>query len=368
MKSTVKASGAIALAALLASTAMVQAQSLAEIEASAKAEGMLTTIALPHDWCGYGAVIEGFKAKYPEITVNELNPDAGSGDELEAVRANKNNTGPQAPDVLDVGLAFGPQAQAEGLLAPYKVATWDEIPDDVKDPDGYWYGDYYGVMAFGVNTDLIDTVPTKWEDLLKGDYAASFALTGDPRASNQAILGIMSAGMSRGGEPGEESGKLGLELMAEMNKAGNFVPVAGKAGTIAQGQTPIVAGWDYNLLAWRDSLAGNPPMEIVIPEGPSLAGVYVQAISAYAPHPNAAKLWMEYLYSDEGQLGWLAGYCHPARFVAMSEAGKIPQEMLDKLPPAEGYARAVFPTVEQQEANKKVVSEQWDAVVGANVQ
>jgi len=368
MKSTVKASGAIALAALLASTAMVQAQSMAELEAAAKAEGMLTTIALPHDWCGYGAVIEGFKAKYPEITVNELNPDAGSADELEAVRANMNNTGPQAPDVLDVGLAFGPQAQAEGLLMPYKVSTWDEIPADVKDPDGHWYGDYYGVMAFGVNTDLIDTVPTKWEDLLKSDYAASFALTGDPRASNQAILGIMSAGMSRGAEPGEESGKLGLELMAEMNKAGNFVPVAGKTGTIAQGQTPIVAAWDYNLLAWRDSLAGNPPMEIVIPEGPSLAGVYVQAISAYAPHPNAAKLWMEYLYSDEGQLGWLAGYCHPARFVAMSEAGKIPQEMLDKLPPAEGYARAVFPTVAQQEANKKVVSEQWDAVVGANVQ
>ena len=368
MKSTVKASGAIALAALLASTAMVSAQSLAELEAAAKAEGMLTTIALPHDWCGYGAVIEGFKTKYPEITVNELNPDAGSADELEAVRANKDNTGPQAPDVLDVGLAFGPQAQAEGLLMPYKVSTWDEIPESVKDPEGHWYGDYYGVMAFGVNTDLIDTVPTKWEDLLKSDYAASFALTGDPRASNQAILGIMSAGMSRGAEPGEESGKLGLELMAEMNKAGNFVPVSGKTGTIAQGQTPIVAAWDYNLLAWRDSLAGNPPMEIVIPEGPSLAGVYVQAISAYAPHPNAAKLWMEYLYSDEGQLGWLAGYCHPARFVAMSEAGKIPQELLDALPPAEGYARAVFPTVEQQEANKKVVSEQWDAVVGANVQ
>ncbi|MCE6966932.1 hypothetical protein LAZ41_00265, partial [Cereibacter sphaeroides] len=75
---------------------------------AAKAEGMLTTIALPHNWCGYGDVIAGFKAKYPEITVNELNPDAGSADELEAIRANKDNTGPQAPDVIDVGLAFGP--------------------------------------------------------------------------------------------------------------------------------------------------------------------------------------------------------------------------------------------------------------------
>ena len=358
----------VSVLAMLSGT-VASAQSMDELVAAAKAEGQLTTIALPHDWCGYGAVIEGFKAKYPEITVNELNPDAGSADEIEAIKANKDNKGPQAPDVIDVGLAFGPQAKEEGLIQPYKVATWDEIPAEVKDADGYWYGDYYGVMALGINTDLIKTVPASWEDLLKADYAASFALTGDPRASNQAILAIMSMGIARGAAPGTESGTKGLEYMAELNKAGNFVPVSGKAGTIAQGQTPIVAGWDYNLLAWRDSLAGNPPMEVIIPAGEnSLAGVYVQAISAYAPHPNAAKLWMEYLYSDEGQLGWLAGYCHPARFNAMTAAGKIPQEMLDKLPPAEGYARAVFPSVEMQADNKKVVSEQWDAVVGANVE
>jgi putative spermidine/putrescine transport system substrate-binding protein len=356
------------LIALLASP-MAHADAMADLEAAAKAEGMLTTIALPHDWCGYGAVIEGFKKKYPEISVNELNPDAGSADELEAIRANKDNTGPQAPDVIDVGLAFGPQAMSEGLIQPYKVATWDEIPADIKDPDGHWYGDYYGVMALGINKDLVKDAPTSFEDLLKSDYAASFALTGDPRASNQAILAIMAMGIARGGAPGEDSGKKGLEFMAELNKAGNFVPVTAKAGTIAQGQTPIVAAWDYNLLAWRDSLAGNPPMDVIIPAGEhSLAGVYVQAISAYAPHPNSAKLFMEYLYSDEGQLGWLAGYCHPARFNAMVAAGKIPQDLLDKLPPAEGYARAVFPTVDQQGANKKVVSEQWDATVGATVE
>ncbi len=358
----------LATLALLGTTALVHAEDVAAIEAAAKKEGALTVIALPHDWCGYGDVIAGFKAKYPEITVTELNPDAGSGDELEAIRANKDNKGPQAPDVIDVGLAFGPAAKAEGLLQPYKVSTWDEIPAEVKDADGHWYGDYYGVMAFGVNKDLIKNAPTKWEDLLKPDYAASFALTGDPRSSNQAILATLAAGMSRGGKPGEESGQKGLEFMAELNKAGNFVPVAGKSGTIAQGQTPIVAAWDYNLLAWRDSLAGNPELEVLIPEGPSLAGVYVQAISAYAPHPNAAKLWMEYLYSDEGQLGWLKGYCHPARFNELVKAGKVPQEMLDKLPPADGYARAIFPTVEQQEANKKVVSGGWDATVGAVVQ
>jgi putative spermidine/putrescine transport system substrate-binding protein len=354
------------LAGLALASTTSYAASMDELAAAAKKEGQLTVIALPHDWCGYGDVIEGFKKKYG-LTVNELNPDAGSGDEIEAVKANKGNTGPQAPDVIDVGLAFGPTAKSDGLTQPYKVATWSELPDNVKDADGHWYGDYYGVMAFGINKDLVKTTPADWADLLKSDYANSLALTGDPRASNQAILGVMSAGMAKGGKPGKDSGDKGLEFFAELNKKGNFVPVTGKSGTIAQGQTPIVVGWDYNLLSWRDSLKGNPPIEVVIPKSASLAGVYVQAISAYAPHPNAAKLWMEYLYSDEGQLGWLKGYCHPARFNAMVSAGKIPQELLAKLPPAEGYAKAVFPTLDEQAANKAAVTGGWDKVVGANV-
>jgi putative spermidine/putrescine transport system substrate-binding protein len=126
------------------------AQDQALIDA-AKAEGTVTTIALPHDWCNYGGVIEGFKAKYG-IAVNELNPDAGSADELEAIRANKDNKGPQAPDVIDVGFSFGPAAKAEGLTQPYKVSTWDDIPDNVKDPEGHWYGDYYGVLSFAVTS------------------------------------------------------------------------------------------------------------------------------------------------------------------------------------------------------------------------
>src|SRR3989337_1167222 len=127
---------ALSTAVLFASTAISFAEAPAELIAAAKKEGTLTTIALPHDWCGYGDVIAGFKAKYG-IEVNELNPDAGSGDEIEASKANKGNTGPQAPDVIDVGLSFGPSAKAEGLLMPYKVATWNTIPANAKDNLGY---------------------------------------------------------------------------------------------------------------------------------------------------------------------------------------------------------------------------------------
>ena len=355
-------------AIVMATSAVAVAEPSAELIEAAKKEGMLTTIALPHDWCGYGAVIDAFKKKYPEITVNELNPDAGSADEVEAIKANKDNKGPQAPDVVDVGLAFGPQMKAEGLLQPYKVSTWDEIPDNIKDAEGYWYGDYYGVMSFLVNKDLVTNTPKDWADLQKPEYAGQVALAGDPRASNQAILGVLAAGMASGAAAGKDAGEAGLKYFGELNKAGNFVPVIGKSGTLAQGATPIVVMWDYNALAARDTLAGNPPVEVVVPASGVLAGVYVQGISAYAPHPNAAKLWMEHLYSDEGQLGWLKGYCHPPRFNAMVKAGKVPQDLLDALPPAESYEKAYFPTLEEVDANKAAVVGGWDSVVGANVQ
>ncbi|CAN7367359.1 ABC transporter substrate-binding protein [Trinickia sp. LjRoot230] len=334
--------------------------------AAAKQEGQLSVIALPHDWCGYGAQISAFQKKYG-IKINELNPDAGSGDEVEAIKANKGNKGPQAPDVIDVGLSFGPTAKAQGLLQPYKVSTWADIPDASKDPDGYWYGDYYGVLAFEVNEDMIDKAPADWSDLLKPQYKNAVSLAGDPRSANQAIQGVFAAGLSTNHGDVATADKAGLKFFAELNKSGNFVPVIGKAASLAQGTTPIIVRWDYNALADRDTLKGNPKLKVVVPKTGVVAGVYAQAISAYAPHPNAAKLWMEFLYSDEGQLGWLAGYCHPIRYHALSAANKVPPALLAKLPPSDAYKGVVFPTLSQQDAYKNTITKQWDQSVGANV-
>ena len=335
----------------------------ADLVAAAQAEGMLTTIALPHDWCNYGGVIEGFKAKYPGIEVNELDPGAGSGEELEAIRANKDNPGPQAPDVIDVGLAFGPTAKEEGLIQPYKVATWDEIPEGAKDADGYWYGDYYGVLSFEVNTAEVENPPAEYADLLKPEYNGQIALSGDPLSSNAAILSVWAAGLATGAT-GEEAAQAGLDFFKQLNEAGNFVPIDGDSRTVGIGETPILIDWSYNSIANDVTLAGNPDLETIVPAEGRLAGVYVQAISAYAPHPNAAKLWMEYLYSDEGQLAWASGFCHPIRFEAMSAAGTIPEDVLAQLPSTEG---AYFPTIAEIEAARTVITEGWPTVVGVEV-
>lgn len=330
--------------------------------AAAKAEGALTTIALPRDWCNYGAAIDGFSTKYG-IKVTGLNPGGGSKDELAAITANKDNPGPAAPDVVDVGLAFGPDGVNQGLFQPYKVATWDTIPDSAKSADGMWYGDYFGVMSFEVNTKVVTNVPKDWPDLLKPDYKKSVALFGDPLASNQAQSAVWAAGLSSNGG-NLDSVKEGLDFFKQLNDAGNFVPVIASTATVASGNTPIRLGWTYNGLADKDKLAGNPPITVVVPTSGRFGGMYVQAISKYAPHPNAAKLWEEYLYSDEGQNLWLAGYCNPIRYDDMAAKGTLDPAANAKLPDSKG---TLLPTLAQITAASKAITAGWPTVVGVTV-
>jgi putative spermidine/putrescine transport system substrate-binding protein len=235
----------LSVVALIATNSAASADAMSELVEAAKKEGELTIIAVPHDWCNYAEVIANFKSKYPFLKLNELDPDAGSGDEIEAIKANKGNKGPQAPDVIDVGLSFGPSSKAEGLLQPYKVSTWDTIPEHQKDPEGYWYGDYYGVLAFEVNADLVPNPPTDWADLKKPEYANMVALSGDPRVSNESILSVFAAGLSASGGDPDKAPEEGLRFFAELQKDGNFVPIGGQAAPLAQGTTPIIIRWDY---------------------------------------------------------------------------------------------------------------------------
>jgi putative spermidine/putrescine transport system substrate-binding protein len=328
---------------------------------AAKAEGNLTTIALPHSWCNYGEMLTGFTTKYG-IKINELNPDGSSAQEVDAIKANKTNPGPQAPDVIDVGLSFGPQAKTDALIAPYKVATWEDIPAAAKDADGAWYGDYYGVLSFETNTKVVKNVPKDWADLLKPEYKGQVALSGDPTQSNQAISGVWAAALANGGSL--DNVQPGLDFFKKLNDMGNFVPVIAKTATVASGETPIRITWTYNGLGDKDSLKGNPTVEVAVPTSGRFGGMYVQAVSAFAPHPNAARLWMEYLYSDEGQLIWLKGYCNPIRYDAMNAAGKIPADLAAKLPDTKG---AALPTLTQITAATSAITKGWPTTVGATV-
>lgn len=326
---------------------------------AAKAEGKLNVITLPRDWANYGELMDTFAKRYG-VQIDDANPDGSSAEELQAIRSLKGQK--RGPDVVDVGPAFATTGTTEKLFQPYKVATWDTIPNEVKDPNGMWFGDYFGVVSFGVNLDVAKTMPRTWADLLKPEYKGMVALNGNPLGAGAAFGAVYAAALGNGGS--FDNINPGIEYFGKLNEAGNYNPVKGTTASLTSGQTPILINWDYLNLAIADGAAGKANIKVLLPEGASPFGnYYCQAISAYAPNPNTAKLWLEYLYSDEGQLGFLKGFAHPIRFNALVAAGKVPADVLAKLPSADAYKAVTFATQEQSAVAKKALADTWPKVV-----
>ena len=322
--------------------------------AEAKKEGALNVIALPPDWANYGAMLDAFKAKYG-LTINSANPEGSSQDEINAVQ--QLGTQDRAPDVLDLGQSFANSNVA--LFAPYKVATWDSIPAANKEPNGAWVNDYGGYVSIGCNAKLVATCPKTLADLAKPDYKGQVALNGDPTQAASAFAGVWAGALANGGSLQDISP--GVRWWGEVAKSGNLLKIDPTPATIQSGQTPIVLDWDYLNVTETEKNKAAFDWQVNVPSDGLFGSYYSQAISAFAPHPAAARLWQEFLYSDEGQNIWLKGLSRPVRLDAMIEAGTVDQEALSALPEVEGELE--FPDDEQQSAAQAVVAERWNAEI-----
>jgi putative spermidine/putrescine transport system substrate-binding protein len=323
--------------------------------AAAKKEGTLNVITLPRDWAGYGALLDGFHAKYG-ITINSENPDGSSGDEINAVKSTKGQ--PTAPDTLDVGLSYALSGAQDGLYAPYKVATWDNIPAGQKDEGGLWWSDYGGYISIGCNAAKVGgTCPKTIKDLDNPAYAGKVALNGDPTSANAAFQAVWAASLANGGSA--TNIQPGIDFFGKLKKDGAFIPVKATAATVQSGETPIVLDWDYLNLANAAKLkTQGVTWEVNVPTDGLVSGYYAQAISINAAHPAAARLWEEYLYSTEGQNGWLKGYGRPIELDALAKAGTADKAAL-ALVPAVTDAKPFLPTQDQTTAAKAVVTQKW---------
>jgi len=321
--------------------------------AAAKKEGALNVIALPPDWTNYAEVISTFQSKYG-IKVTSAQPDASSQDEINA--ANQLKGTDRAPDVFDLSPTVATANVA--LYAPYQVTTFADIAADLKDPSGKYVSDYGGFMSIGYDASKVPT-PTSLADLLKPEYKGKVALNGDPTQAGAAFTGVVMAALGTGGSADDIS--KGVEFFTQLKKAGNFLPVDPTPATIASGQTPVVFDWDYTNAAQTAKLAGSKDWKVVVPSGAVVGSYYVQAINASAPHPAAARLWEEFLYSDTGQNLWLKGFGRPVRADAMQKAGTIDKAALAKLPQTSGTA--VFLTGTQSAAAKAYLSANWAKAV-----
>jgi putative spermidine/putrescine transport system substrate-binding protein len=331
---------------------------LSGLIAAAKKEGTLNVITLPADWANYGTIIKDFSKKYGIKVVSE-NPDGSSQDELNAVNQLKGQS--RAPDVLDVGTSFALQAAASGLLAPYKVETWNDIPASAKAANGDWFDDYGGFVAIGYNSKVVKDPPTSFADLLKPEYKNEVAINGNPTEASAAFSAVFAAALANGGS--FSNIQPGLTYFGKLAAEGNFVPVTASPATVESGQTPIVIWWDYLQESEIASANGITGWKVVIPTDGHYAAYYSQAISATAPHPAAARLWEEYLYSTTGQNLWLEGAARPIELPVLVKDGVANKKALAALPPSPSGA-VKFPSESQLTAAESVVSQGWAAATG----
>ena len=317
---------------------------------AAKAEGQLNVIALPPDWANYKEIIDTFSSKYG-IKVNSAQPDANSQDEINAANQQKGKS--TAPDVFDLGQAIA--LANTSLFAPYKVATFDSIPEQFKDPDGTWVNDYGGYSSIGYDSAKVPEIKD-FNDLLKPEFKGKVALNGDPTTASAAANGVLMAAIANGGTVDDIAP--GVNFFVKLKEAGNFVPVDPTPATIESGQTPVVIDWDYLNAAETKKI---PTWKVFVPSNALVGGYYFQAINKDGPHPAAARLWQEFLYSDEGQNLFLKGLARPVRADAMEKAATVDANLLKALPAVQGTS--VVATDAQSKAMADYLGANWSKVI-----
>jgi putative spermidine/putrescine transport system substrate-binding protein len=324
-------------------TTAAAAGGMEELVKAAEAEGALNVIAVPPEWANYKGVIEKFKAKYPKIKVSEQGPDFNSQQEIDAVNNNKGTD--KAPDVLDLAPAIALANTA--LFAPYQVAAWADIPANLKESSGLWFSDYAGFQSVGCDTKKV-AAPATVADMLKPEYKGMIALNGNPKTAAAALNGVLMASLANGGSADDIAP--GVTWFDQLNAAGNLLPVDPTPTTIASGQTPCVIDWEYNNAGLTESLkAKGIDWKVSVPtDAPPVASYYYQAINKEAPHPAAARLWEEFLYTPEAQNEWLKGFARPVLLQTMIDGSTVDQAALDAL-----AKTSETPVVMTQDQNKK---------------
>ena len=269
---------------------------------AAKKEGTLQRHALAPDWANYGEMIEAFERKYG-IEVNNENPGGTSQDALSA--ADKRRGQDRAADALDLGTAFMRNAQGKRLFAPYKVTGWPGIPRAQKQADGSLPQQLRRLHLHRLRRQGRQEVP---QDLRRTAASRSTATRSRSTATrpspSSAFSALFAAALANGGS--FDDVRPGLDFFKKLKQRGNFVPVESSPATIRKGETPITLDWDYLNLGYRKEFtAKGVDWQVTVPSDGQYSQYYTQGINAYAPHPAAARLWLEFLYSPEGQNIWL---------------------------------------------------------------
>ena len=213
-------------------------------------------------------------------------------------------------------------------------------------------------MSIGFDSAKVPPV-TSVDDLLKPEYKGKVALNGDPTQAGAAFSGVLMVALSQGGSADDIAP--GVEFFGKLKEAGNFLPVDPTPATIESGQTPVVIDWNYLNAAETEKL---PTLAGARSAGPRRRRLLLPGDQPDAPHPAAARLWQEFLYSDEGQNLYAGGWrpAGPRRHDGRRRAPST-RPPWTRCPSSTGPGRPCR-AAEQTEKATKYLADNWAKAIG----
>ncbi len=279
----------------------------------AKAEGQVVSVGMPDEWADWGSLWNSMTTNYG---LSHNDTDMSSSEELQMFATEgKNGT----KDMGDVGYAFVGQAVSEDLVQGYKTSYWDAVPDWAKGEDGKWMVAYTGVTTFLVNTDQVSKVPTSWQDIRDGDYKVALG----PLSGGNAQGAFIASTYAFGGDM--TNIQPGIDFWTEMANAGRINTLDITQANFESGEIAVGVVWSFQGIPYSKNIS-QYKMTAVVPSDGALQNGYASVINKFAPHPHAAALTREVMFSDEGQT-----YLALAGAIPTRTAFKIADEHADKV-------------------------------------
>lgn len=295
----------------------------AQLYEAAKEEGIVASFDTGPTWANWAAQFKAFKQRYPEIEM--VYNDLGSA--ATVVTLDKSRNRPQA-DTAYYFAGSALDAADKDLVAPFEPVNFEKLADAFKHPEGKWFTIHTLNVAFLVNTNLVEKIPTSWADLLKSDYANSIVYL-DPRSTGQGQVVVFAAALANGGSM--DNVDPGIDYLAKLSAQGNILRTVGTTpyAQFVKGEIPIWIGYENDGLKAKYTDGMRDAAEVVIPAEASAAAPYAISLVKGAPNPNAGKLWLNFIMTEQGQARFADGYVRPS-----VPGVQLPPEVAEKMPSA----------------------------------